>query len=252
MLTDLQCKSPPAVGKSKLFDGHGLYLEILKSGARSWRWKYRIHGKEKRLTFGLYPDVSLKKARIAREQAAALLRTGVDPSIDRVLQAAQAAAQGEHTFKSVALTWHASQVPLFKPTHAKHVLRTLENDVFPSYETIADWAVCSRNAAIDAVKRLKGRGFVDWVRRSIRTNNDGEFAPQREQTSNAYYFDHRRSMAPRTWQRYMQILVAKLRRLGAVPAAVARGAPAAPREVQYAPLRAALASAASSFDNAST
>ncbi|MEG8051894.1 Arm DNA-binding domain-containing protein [Sphingomonas aurantiaca] len=77
MLTDLQCKSPPADGKSKLFDGHGLYLEILKSGARSWRWKYRIHGKEKRLTFGLYPDVSLKKARIAREQAAALLRTGV-------------------------------------------------------------------------------------------------------------------------------------------------------------------------------
>lgn len=124
--------------------------------------------------------------------------------------------------------------------------------LFPSYETIADWAVCSRNAAIDAVKRLKGRGFVDWVRRSIRTNNDGEFAPQREQTSNAYYFDHRRSMAPRTWQRYMQILVAKLRRLGAIPAAVAAGAPAAPREVQDPALRAALASAASSFANAST
>ncbi len=124
--------------------------------------------------------------------------------------------------------------------------------LFPSYDTIAAWAVCSRNAAIDAVKRLKARGFVDWVRRSIRTNNEGEFAPQREQTSNAYYFDHRRSMAPRTWQRYMQILVAKLRRLGAIPAAVAPGAPPAPPEVQYAPLRAALASAASSFDNAST
>ena len=121
--------------------------------------------------------------------------------------------------------------------------------LFPSYDTIAEWAVCSRNAAIEAIKRLKGRGFIDWVRRSIRTNNEGEFAPQREQTSNAYYFDHRRSMAPRTWQRYMQILVAKLRRLGAVPAALA---PDAPREVQYAPLRAALASAAASFDNAST
>ena len=121
--------------------------------------------------------------------------------------------------------------------------------LFPSYDTIAEWAVCSRNAAIEAIKRLKGRGFVDWVRRSIRTNNEGEFAPQREQTSNAYYFNHRRSMAPRTWQRYMQILVAKLRRLGAVPAALA---PGAPREIQYAPLRAALASAAASFDNAST
>lgn len=124
--------------------------------------------------------------------------------------------------------------------------------LFPSYDTIAAWAVCSRNAAIEAAKRLKARGFLEWVRRSMRTNNEGEFAPQREQTSNAYYFDHRRSMAPRTWQRYMQILVAKLRRLGAVPAAVAPGAPATPREVQYEPLRAALASAASSFDNAST
>ncbi len=121
--------------------------------------------------------------------------------------------------------------------------------LFPSYETIAEWAVCSRNAAIEAIARLKVRGFIDWVRRSIRTNNEGEFAPQREQTSNAYYFDHRRSMERGTWQRYMQILVAKLRRLGAVPAALA---PDAPREVQYAPLREALASAASSFANAST
>ena len=121
--------------------------------------------------------------------------------------------------------------------------------LFPSYETIAEWAVCSRNAAIEAIARLKTRGFIDWVRRSIRTNNEGEFAPQREQTSNAYYFDHRRSMERGTWQRYMQILVAKLRRLGAVPAALA---PDAPREVQYAPLREALASAASSFNNAST
>ncbi|WP_373928696.1 helix-turn-helix domain-containing protein [Sphingomonas aerolata] len=121
--------------------------------------------------------------------------------------------------------------------------------LFPSYETIAEWAVCSRNAAIKAIARLKARGFIDWVRRSIRTNNEGEFAPQREQTSNAYYFDHRRSMERGTWQRYIQILVAKLRRLGAVPAALA---PDTPREVQYAPLREALASAASSFANVST
>jgi hypothetical protein len=124
--------------------------------------------------------------------------------------------------------------------------------LFPSYDTIAAWAVCSRNAAIEAAKRLKARGFLDWVRRSIRTDNEGEFAPQREQTSNAYFFDHRRGMAPRTWQRYMQILVAKLRRLGAVPAAVVPGAPVTHHQVQYAPLRAALASATSSFNNAST
>ncbi len=171
MLTDLQCKAPPIDGKSKLFDGHGLYLEILKSGARSWRWKYRIHGKEKRLTFGLYPDVSLKKARIAREKAAALLRTGVDPSIDRVLQAAQAAAQGEHTFKSVALSWHANQSKLFKPRHAKHVLRTLENDVFPAIGKLPIAQITSPQI-VTLLRKIESRGSADVAHRARQRISD--------------------------------------------------------------------------------
>jgi len=171
LLTDLQCKAPPIDGKSKLFDGHGLYLEILKSGARSWRWKYRIHGKEKRLTFGLYPDVSLKKARIAREKAAALLRTGVDPSIDRVLQAAQAAAQGEHTFKSVALSWHANQSKLFKPRHAKHVLRTLENDVFPAIGKLPIAQVTSPQI-VALLRKIEARGSADVAHRARQRISD--------------------------------------------------------------------------------
>lgn len=171
MLTDLQCKSPPVDGKSKLFDGHGLYLEILKSGARSWRWKYRIHGKEKRLTFGLYPDVSLKKARIAREQAAALLRTGVDPSIDRVVQAAQAAAQSEHTFKSVALSWHASQSKLFSERHSKHVLRTLENDVFPAIGKMPITQITSPQI-VTMLRAIESRGSADVAHRARQRVSD--------------------------------------------------------------------------------
>jgi hypothetical protein len=126
--------------------------------------------------------------------------------------------------------------------------------LFPSYDTIADWAVCSRNAAIGALKRLKSRGFIDWVRRSIRTANEGEFAPQREQTSNAYFFDHRRSLPRGTFQRYWKILVSKLRRLGAVPPAVTNGPGAPPRAAQpvNAELREALAGLSSSVVNAST
>lgn len=126
--------------------------------------------------------------------------------------------------------------------------------LFPSYDTIADWAVCSRNAAIDALRRLKSRGFIDWVRRSIRTDNEGEFAPQREQTSNAYFFDHRRRLPRGTFQRYVQILVSKLRRLGAVPPAVnvAPGGPSKPAEPVSPEMRAALAGLSSSIDNAST
>jgi predicted transcriptional regulator len=93
--------------------------------------------------------------------------------------------------------------------------------LFPALETIASAAGCHRNSVNGAIRRLKAHGMIDWVRRSLKTSNEGEFAPQREQTSNAYFFDHQRQMPPRTWQRYLQILVSKLRRMGRVPAEVA-------------------------------
>ena len=106
LLTDKQCRAATREGgKAKLFDGNGLYLEILRSDAKSWRWQYRLDGKERRLTFGLYPTVSLKDARIESEKAAALLRTGVDPAIDCSGRAAMTQADAEPTFQEVALDW---------------------------------------------------------------------------------------------------------------------------------------------------
>lgn len=67
----------------KLADGGGLYLLITTAGAKSWRWKYRVAGKEKLLTLGLYPEVTLAMARDAREDARRLLRSGVDPGQQR-------------------------------------------------------------------------------------------------------------------------------------------------------------------------
>lgn len=67
----------------KLADGGGLYLEVSTSGSRYWRLKYRFDGKEKRLAFGVYPDVSLAGARIKREEAKKLLAAGIDPSEEK-------------------------------------------------------------------------------------------------------------------------------------------------------------------------
>ncbi len=92
--------------------------------------------------------------------------------------------------------------------------------LFKSIETIAGIAGCHRNSVVAALRRLELHGFIARVRRTVRTPNEGQFAPQREQTSNAYYFDHRAKMAQRTWARYWQILIAKLRRTGAAPVAL--------------------------------
>jgi hypothetical protein len=62
-----------------MFDGRGLYIEISPAGGRWWRFKYRIGGKEKRLSFGVYPNVSLKVAREKLEGARKHLEGGRDP-----------------------------------------------------------------------------------------------------------------------------------------------------------------------------
>jgi hypothetical protein len=78
-----------------LFDGGGLYLEVLPAGGKYWCWKYRFAGKEKRLALGVYPEVSLKEARDGRDEVRRLLRQRIDPSEHRKLtQSARV-----HTFK---------------------------------------------------------------------------------------------------------------------------------------------------------
>lgn len=73
----------------KLFNGYGLYIEILPSGTKSWRLKYTISGKENRLSLGLFNEskktthVSLKLARQKAEAARVLIRDGTDPSAQK-------------------------------------------------------------------------------------------------------------------------------------------------------------------------
>jgi hypothetical protein len=64
----------------KMGDSGGLFLEIPPAGSKRWRWKYRFAGREKRLSLGLYPEISLLEAREKRDAFRALLAHGTDPS----------------------------------------------------------------------------------------------------------------------------------------------------------------------------
>ena len=81
MLTDTEIrKAKPGDKPIRLFAGGGLYVEVSPTGGKWWRLKYRFDGKEKRLSLGVYPDVSLKDARERRHEARKLLAGGIDPS----------------------------------------------------------------------------------------------------------------------------------------------------------------------------
>ncbi len=87
-------KAKPTEKVQRLFDGGGLYLEISPAGGKWWRLKYRHDGKEKRLSFGTYPDTSLASARDKRDAARKLLAAGVDPGEHRKAEKAAATEQG--------------------------------------------------------------------------------------------------------------------------------------------------------------
>jgi Helix-turn-helix domain len=124
--------------------------------------------------------------------------------------------------------------------------------LFPAIESIAERAGCHRNSVIAALQRLRDHGFIAWVRRTVKTANEGEFAPQREQTSNAYYFEHRAKMAGRVFQRYCQLLVVKLRRLGGVPRVIADRGPQEPENPALRQALAALGAGVALRESAST
>jgi hypothetical protein len=98
--TDLELRKLIPTGKTRrLFNGGGLYLEVSPTGGLWWRLKYRIHGREKRLSLGTYPEVSLKEVRTKRDDTRKLLSLGVDPSLARKAEKAAGATRSANTFE---------------------------------------------------------------------------------------------------------------------------------------------------------
>lgn len=78
-LSDAQLRSlKPKTKSYKVGDFDGLYITVTSTGSRLWHLKYRVDGREKRLSFGAYPDVSLADARKLKDQARATLAKGID------------------------------------------------------------------------------------------------------------------------------------------------------------------------------
>lgn len=102
-LTDIKLRKLKAKEKAyKVSDAGGLYIEVTPAGSRLWRLKYRFEGREKRLSFGAYPAVSLSDARDARERAKAMLAKQVDPGVAKQTEKRARRATVEHTFEKMA------------------------------------------------------------------------------------------------------------------------------------------------------
>ncbi|MEO5363925.1 MAG: integrase arm-type DNA-binding domain-containing protein [Magnetococcus sp. DMHC-8] len=131
-LTDSAVRSAKAGAAPKsMADEKGLSLLIQPSGGKWWRFRYRFDDKQKMLSMGTYPDVSLKQARERRDEARRLLADGIDPGEQR--KAEKVVIPDDGTFEVIARQWIEKMVkPTSTEKHTLLVTRRLELDAFPA------------------------------------------------------------------------------------------------------------------------
>jgi len=167
-LTDTEVRNAKPKEKAyRLTDGDGLYLEVLPTGGKSWRFKYRFAGQEKRMVFGLWPEVGLKDARQRRNDARALVAAGADPGGQRRQEQEDQKAQAHETamtFERVAREWHSKQVGTWSEEHAQKVVGRLERFLFPHVGSVPV-AQLKAPKLLAAIRRAEAWGVIQTAQR---------------------------------------------------------------------------------------
>jgi len=146
----------------RVFDEKGLYVEVTLKGAKRWRFKYRFQGKERLLSVGIYPDVSLKQARERRDDLRKQIADGIDPSHAR--KAEKQSTGDQNSFEFVAREWHSKFSADWSESHKSRTLIRLEQNAFP-------WLGATNINDITApellavLRRIESRGALETAHR---------------------------------------------------------------------------------------
>ena len=168
-LTDIKCKSFEPKEKSyKIADEKSLYLEIMPSGSKYWRFKFKYAGKENRLAFGVYPEVSLKEAREKRDIARKQLENGINPSEAKKKAKLQQFIDADNQFEKIARDWHQKQQDNWTTRHFNYVLRRLEADIFPFLGKRPINEI-EPPELLAVLKKIENRGAIDIAKRAKQT-----------------------------------------------------------------------------------
>jgi integrase len=165
-LSDKEVKNAKPTEKNRrLFDREGLYLEIAPSGGKWWRLKFRYQGKEKRLSLGVYPAVSLKEARAKKSELRGMLAQGVDPSDNRKARKLASSERADNSFEVVTREWIAKFSPTWAKSHSDRMLRLFERDIFPwiGGRPISD---VSGQEILSTLRRIENRGALETAHRA--------------------------------------------------------------------------------------
>lgn len=168
-LTATQVKQAKPKAKAyKLPDGGGMYLLVTPPGARYWRYDYRFAGKRKTLALGVYPEVTLKAARQAHQEARSKLNKGIDPGEVRKVEKLTRHLASAESFEAVAREWFNQIMPDKSKSYRERTGRILEKDLYP---VIGNRPIASISAPelLAALRRIESRGANDIAHRAKQT-----------------------------------------------------------------------------------
>ncbi|MEL5513312.1 tyrosine-type recombinase/integrase [Serratia bockelmannii] len=164
-LTDVKVRTAKPQDKPyKLADGGGLYLLVNTNGSRYWRLKYRVMGREKLLSIGVYPDISLALARQKRDEARKVLAEGNDPSAVKKAEKQAKKIAAENTFESIAREWHKAKADRWSLRYRDEIIDTFEKDIFP-YIGLRPIAEIKPLELLETLKRMEKRGALEKMRK---------------------------------------------------------------------------------------
>ena len=143
-------------GADKYADGGGMYL-LVKASGRYWRMDYTHASQRKTLALGVYPEVSLAKARKRREEARELLAEGLDPSAAKKAEKLATRVAAANTFEAVARAFHATQASGWSPRYATRWIERMEKDLFPYIGKLTLPAITAP-VLLDALRKVEKRG----------------------------------------------------------------------------------------------
>ncbi|CAM5779536.1 tyrosine-type recombinase/integrase [Ottowia pentelensis] len=170
-LTDTFVKQVKPTGRSagdKYSDGGGLFLHVMPTGSKYWRLAFRHAGKQRLLALGVYPAVSLAKARKGRDAARELLADGQDPGeVKREASAARAVAAA-NTFELVAREYHKIKASGWSEKYAHKWLTGMESYLFPALGRRPIGSITARQV-LDVLRLVEKRGILDTAH-TLRQN----------------------------------------------------------------------------------
>ncbi len=158
-------KPTGAVAGDKHADGLGLYLHV-KGAGKYWRMNYRFTGKQKTLALGVYPEVSLAKARKRREIAREQLAEGIDPGVAKREERQAKADAAANTFEAVARVWLTKTAAKRAEVTQSRITTLLEKDVFPFIGGMPISAIKPRDVLDKSVRKIEARGSIDTAHRA--------------------------------------------------------------------------------------